>query len=59
MRTLTLKNGRRVNRLDRVYSEVHRQWVRVNGVEPDGFVEVCDSETLRVLPDLVQQTQLR
>lgn len=55
---MTLANGRTVGRNDRVYSAIHAAWVRISNVEPDGFIEVCDSETLKPLPDLVQRSQL-
>jgi hypothetical protein len=59
MTKFTTKTCRTVSRLDRCYSELHGRWVRLNKVEADGFVEVCDSETLVVMPDLCHPTQIQ
>ena len=49
---------RRVGQWDRVFSELHGKWVRLLGVEADGYLEVGDSESLKPLADLVHPTQL-
>jgi hypothetical protein len=49
----------RLGRWDRVYSDLHRKWVRFSHWTDSTSAQVLDSDTCEPLPDEVHRSQLR